>query len=368
MRRYPAVSVWVRWSLLVGMVLAACGEEKTPRVRDDDEDQPRRPRSAASASGSASASALPSASSSSSASAAVDVSEPDDDGEPARPSATKLDPLLTLAYRAEACLEGTRALALSLDDYKKSVGPKGLSPGAKPSFGVAAPAASDRPRPLPFERLTRACTVAAAIKNVGAEADPLLAELKSTSELALPLAKKISELNSYLQKGEDKVDGFAKGKTLDQELALADLRRPQERLGASLDVWRSARAPDSSSWSAPQKQAASLVSEARKAQRALFRDVPDVPLAQSSLKKVESELATLLSLRDKSERDPFLVLMQAPVERYVSGAKLALATPSAENKIEAIQQYVRMIEAQHRAAQRLLVRERSVRPTPPRMP
>lgn len=332
-------------------------------------------------------------------------------------AASKLDPLAVKTYRAESCYFGTLSLRQARAAYMASLGGGEPGEGKIPNFGSATtpekapeksekiaekkgekgdkadkgtPAASsaaaakaapsgsaktaaaapsgsaaktaakslaNRPRPVPYERHARSCTVAAGIKSPAAPGlDEVLAEF---APWAVQLSKDIAAANSYYAKDEHKADSFAKGKELHKKLTdgFAKLDEMQKKLGDSLAKFKDGNKPDASKYSDGQKLANTAVDLARDAMVALVADPADAAKAKEKLDALEKSVAELKKFGDEHKDDAWTRIVAPSLETFHKEAKRVaelpdLKAPPPDDLLQLVTFFTRVLESQNRGLTR----------------
>lgn len=312
-----------------------------------------------------------------------------------KPKATsKLDPLAVKTYRAESCYFGTMSLRQARAAYTESLGGAEPAAGKIPNFGAAtadraaakvapaaagsasaapganakAPAASGsakvstkavtgRPRPVPYERHARSCTVAAGIKAPAAPGlDEVLAEY---APFAVQLSKDIAAANSYYAKEEFKNDEFAKGKELHKKLTdgFAKLDDMHKKLGEALNKFRDTNKPDTSKDGEGQKLAAAAVTDARDAMVLLTGDAVDAAKVKEELDSLEKNVAALKKYGDEHKDDAWARITTPSLETFHKQAKEVadkpdLKTTPPDDLLQLVTYFTRVLESQNRGLTR----------------
>lgn len=324
-------------------------------------------------------------------------------------AASKLDPLAVKTYRAESCYFGTLSLKQARAAYMASLGGAEPAEGKIPNFGSAtaerdgtkveglakitdkaaaggsaapkappapsgsakatAPAASGsaksvaaklptgRPRPVPYERHARSCTVAAGIKTPPAPGlDEVLAEY---APYAVQLSKDIAAANAYYGKEEFKGDSFAKGKELHKKLTdgFAKLDEMQKKLGDALNGFKDKNKPDTSKDTEGQKLASAAVTDARDAMVLLTGDAVDAGKVKEELDALEKGIAALKKYGDEHKDDAWARITAPSLETFHKEAKRVAETPdlkatSPDDLLQLVTYFTRVLESQNRGLTR----------------
>lgn len=325
-------------------------------------------------------------------------------------AASKLDPLAVKTYRAESCYFGTLSLRQARAAYMASLGGAEPGDGKIPNFGsataeregakveglakvadkpaaggsaapkapaapsgsakaAAAPAASGsaktstaklptaRPRPVPYERHARSCTVAAGIKTPPAPGlDEVLAEY---APYAVQLSKDIAAANAYYGKEEFKGDSFAKGKELHKKLTdgFAKLDELQKKLGDALSAFKDKNKPDTSKDTEGQKLASAAVTDARDAMVLLTGDAVDAGKVKEELDALEKGIAALKKYGDEHKDDAWARITAPALETFHKEAKRVAETPdlkatSPDDLLQLVTYFTRVLESQNRGLTR----------------
>ncbi|MEP7121691.1 MAG: DUF3829 domain-containing protein [Byssovorax sp.] len=305
----------------------------------------------------------------------------------------RIDPAAMKDYRIDICYYGTLSLRQARDSYLASLGKSEPSEKKIPNFGVAnadgakpaaaaaaakpaapapRPAASGAPsstppgpaRPFdfalraPHERNARACTASMALKE---PAMPGVDEaLAVFGPYSVELAKDIATATSYYQREEYKKDSFAKGLELHKKLLeeFGKLDEQQEKLGAALDTYRKAHAPDPTKIDEGEKITNDTFEDARKVVMALAEKKLDVAAYKANIDKLDKAVEALKTFSSSHAGDTWSKIMAAPFEAFLRSAKDAKVSEKGvapEDFLNLVTGFTGLVEARQRGLQRAMI-------------
>ena len=316
----------------------------------------------------------------------------------------RIDPAAMKDYRIDICYYGTLSLRQARDSYLASLGKSEPSEKKIPSFGApnvdaarpaaaVAPTKAPAPKPAasgalsatqpgpavparpfdfalraPHERNARACTASMALKD---PAMPGVDEaLAVFGPFSVELAKDIATATSYYQREEYKKDSFAKGLELHKKLLeeFGKLDEQQDKLGAALDAYRKAHAPDPTKIDEGEKTTDDTFENARKVVMALADKKMDVAAYKANVDKLDKSVEALKTFSASHASDTWSKIMAAPFEAFLHAAKDAKVSDkgvNAEDFLNLVTNFTGLIEARQRGLQRAMITKGQVTPPIP---
>ena len=231
------------------------------------------------------------------------------------------------------------------------------APAPSGSAGKLAKTLGNRPRPVPYERHARSCTVAAGIKTPAAPGlDEVLAEF---APYAVALSKDIATANSYYAKEEYKGDSFAKGKELHKKLTdgFAKLDELQKKLGDALHGFTDKNKPDTSKYTDGQKVANAGVELAHDAMHILTADTVDVAKLKEKVEALDKNVAELKKFGEDHKDDAWARIVAPSLESFQKEAKRVsevadLKSTPPDDLLALVTNFTRVLESQNRGLTR----------------
>jgi hypothetical protein len=215
----------------------------------------------------------------------------------------------------------------------------------------------NRPRPVPYERHARSCTVAAGIKTPAAPGlDEVLAEF---APYAVQLSKDIAAANSYYAKEEFKGDSFAKGKELHKKLTdgFAKLDELQKKLGDALHGFTDKNKPDASKYTEGQKLANAGVEVAHDTMHLLTGEAVDAGKVKEKVTALDKAIADLKKYGEDHKDDAWARIVAPSLESFQKEAKRVseladLKTTPPDDLLALVTNFTRVLESQNRGLTR----------------
>ena len=245
------------------------------------------------------------------------------------------------------------------------VAPKApAAPAASGAPSATVPGAAVPARPFdfalraPHERNARACTASMALKE---PAMPGVEEaLAAFGPFSVELAKDIVTATSYYQREEYKKDGFAKGLELHKKLLeeFGKLDEHQDKLGAALDAYRKAHAPDPTKADEGEKITTETFENARKVVMVLAEKKVDAAAYKANVEKLDKSVEALKTFSSGHASDTWSKIMAAPFEAFAKAAKDAKVTEKGvapEDFLNLVTSFTGLIEARQRGLQRSMI-------------